>query len=345
MVRNNIDFKLGVIMKKLVIPLIITCIGSVFCNPEMPVMTQEFTSNLIVAHKALHSVGFYTAEGKHLVSVDVGQNPHEMVLSPDRKLVYITDNGVMRWMDNADGANTVSIVDLAARRKIGEISTGKFRRPHGIDLDPVTGLLAVTCEKPDRLLIIDTVKQKVIKDFDTGGVTSHNVTLDRGAKWAYVSNIQSNNVGAVNLATGEVIKIPTGKGPQDCAFSKDGKELYVACSDYVAVIDTEKKTEIDRVNIGATRITITPDGSQLITATRPRSIQFIDPATRKVLGKVDIPGDPYSISVSHGGKFAFTGAEEDNEFYVISIAERTIVRNLKTIEGARPDPVWDIPTP
>lgn len=332
-------------MKRIAILFIIVCLVLATVNSATPIIAQEFTSNLIVAHKALNSVGFYSAEGKHLTTVNVGPNPHEMVLSADRKLVYITNNGVMRWQSTADGGNTVSIVDLAARKNVGEISMGKFRRPHGIDLDPETGLLAVTCEKPDRLLIIDPIKRKVIRDYETGGVTSHNVTLDRGARWAYVSNIRSNNIGAVNLATGEVTKIPTGIGPQDCAISKDGKVLFVACSNYVAVIDIERKMEVSQISNGATRITITPDWQQLVTATRPSSMEFIDYETRKVLAKVKLPGDPYSISVSSDGKFAFTGAELDNEIYVVSITKHKIVRDFETIDGARPDPVLDIPSP
>jgi len=268
-----------------------------------------------------------------------------VVFSPDRKLVYVTNNGVMRWMDDADGGNTVSIVDVKARKKVGEISTGEFRRPHGIDLDPVTGLLAVTCEKPDRLLLIDPVARKVLRDYPTGGKVSHNVTLDNGAVWAYVSNITSNNIGAVNLYTGEVIEIPTGEGPQDCTISKDGRELYVACSNYVSIIDIETKTEVGKIGNGAVRIDITPSGRQLVCGVQPAAMEFINPVTRRVIGRVELPGDPYSISISQDGTFAFTGAETDNEFYVISIPLRRIVRNIKTIEGARPDPVLDIPAP
>lgn len=246
-------------------------------------------------------------------------------------------------MSDEDGGNTVSIFDVASCKKIGEISTGKFRRPHGIDLDPETGVIAVTCEKPDRLLIIDPIKREIVKDFETGGKVSHNVILEKGARWAYVTNIKTNNIGAVNLVSGEVVKIPTGPSVQDGAISKDGKILFAACSTYVAVIDLEKKKEIGQIQIGAIRIAITADGKELITATRPASAGFIDVNTGKVIAQIATPGDPYSMSISNDGKFAFTGAEQGNEFYVISIAEHKLVKNFKTIPGARPDPVLDIP--
>ena len=330
-------------MKKLLFSLMVLWIGILPGSSRSPANCQIFTSDLIVAHKALNSLGIYSAEGAHLETIDIGPNPHEMVFSADRKLIYITNTGVMRWSSTADGGNTVSIFDPIKRKKTGEITTGKFRRPHGIDLDTESGLLAVTCEKPDRLILIDPVRQVVIRDYDTGGTTSHNVTLDAEANWAYVSNITSNNIGAVNLATGEVKKIPTDLNPQDCVISKDKKELFVACSSYVVIIDLETKKETGRIRTGATRITKTPDGEQLVTATWPHSMVFIDPEERKIIRKVELPGDPYSISVSQDGKFAFTGAELEHEFYVVSIKRQKLIHVFKTIAGARPDPVLDVP--
>ncbi|MFC1538992.1 hypothetical protein ACFL6H_06185 [Candidatus Latescibacterota bacterium] len=330
-------------MKKIPIYAIVICFIVISFINVNPLNAQDFSSNLFVSHKALGSIGLYSADGKHLKTIEVGPNPHEMVLSPDSKLIYVTDNGVMRWMDDADGGNTISIVDVASLEKVGEISTGKFRRPHGIDLDPATGLIAVTCEKPDRLLLIDPIAGKVLRDYPTGGTVSHNVILDNGAVWAYVTNITSNTVGAVNLYTGEVIQIPVGEEPQDGAFSKDGSELFVACADGVRIINVEQKKVIGKVGSGCVRIDITPDGKKLIAASRPAAVEFIEPANRRVLGKIELPGDPFSLSISRDGRFAFTGAEEVNEFYVISIASQKVIKSLKTIEGAHPDPVIDIP--
>src|SRR5690606_11584148 len=88
----------------------------------------------LVVLKGASALGFFTPAGKTIATVPVGEHPHEMVFSPDRTLVYITDNGMMRMANPGAGGNTVSIVDVAAKRKIGVIPLGKFRRPHGIDI-------------------------------------------------------------------------------------------------------------------------------------------------------------------------------------------------------------------
>src|SRR3954469_20221992 len=101
--------------------------------------------------KGSGAVAWYTPDGKLLASVPVGEHPHEMVFSADRKVLYTTDNGIMRIEQAGRGGNTVSIIDVASRRKLGVIFLGDNYRPHGIDLDPKTGRLVVTSEMPDGL--------------------------------------------------------------------------------------------------------------------------------------------------------------------------------------------------
>ena len=125
--------------------------------------TLAQTSTYLILQKAESSLGFYTPSGQHLASVPVGQHPHEFVISTDGRYAYTTDNGSMLLETPGQGGNTISIVDLVNRKKAGEIQLGQFRRPHGIDLDRKTGHLAISCELPDRLLIVDPVTRKVLR--------------------------------------------------------------------------------------------------------------------------------------------------------------------------------------
>ena len=203
-------------------------------------------SLLLVLHKGGSSLGFYSQEGKLLTLVPVGKHPHEMLLSADGRFVYITDNGTMRIEEPGAGGNTVSIIDVAARKKIGEISLGKYHRPHGIDLDRRTGLLAVTCEFPDALLIVDPVKRTVVKVYETKGKTSHMVKFGPGGARAFVSNSTSNDVACILLASGEVRSIPTGERPEGSVLSQSGHELYVCNREgrTISVIDTADRKSV-----------------------------------------------------------------------------------------------------
>ncbi len=223
---------------------------------------------LLVLEKLSSQLGFYTAAGKRLAGVLVGEHPHELILSADGRYAYTTNNGKVWMTDPGEGGNTISIVDVQARKKTGEINLGNFRRPHGIDLDPRTGRLVVTTENPDRLLLIDPAKRSIIRDFDTKGKSPHMVALGPRYEWAYVSNTESATIAAIHLESGETKLIPSGKRPQGGTLSKNGKLLYIvnSASGSITVIDTDRRSAVRTILVGngPGRVGLTADGKGLI---------------------------------------------------------------------------------
>jgi len=303
---------------------------------------------LLVLHKGGSSLGFYSSQGKLLTTVPVGKHPHEMILSADGRLLYITDNGTMRIEEAGAGGNTVSVVDVRARKKVGEISLGKYHRPHGIDLDAKSGLLAVSTENPDALLTVDPAKRAVVKVYDAKGKTSHMVRFGPGATHAFVSNSTSSDVAVVVLATGAVKNIPIGERPEGSVLSNDGRELY-ACSregHKIYVIDTAKQAVVGEIATGRgpVRIGLTPDGKRLVYALyHDEAVEIADPAARKVLKRVKLTGRLVSLGISPDGQRAYASAEELDTVHVISIADGELLRSFKTPAGYHPDPVLEIP--
>jgi YVTN family beta-propeller protein len=174
------------------------------------------------------------------------------------------------------------------------------------------------------------------------------VKFGPGAKWAYVSNSSSGNVAAVNLDSGEVKLIQTGTRPEGSVLSKDGRELYVANREgaSITVIDTSKQQAIANISTGKgpVRLALTPDGKTLVYALmHDKRVAFADPGTRRETGHVIVPGLPVSCSVSPDGKVAFASTEETDTVYMISIADKKIIGEIKTAKRAGPDPVFAMP--
>jgi YVTN family beta-propeller protein len=301
---------------------------------------------LMVLLKGGNALAFYTPDGKLNATVPVGQHPHEMVLSADRKYAYVSDNGTMRIEQAGEGGNTISIVDVVAHKRVGVIDLGKFHRPHGIDIDPPTGRLVVTTENPDQLVLVDGNSRGVIRTYDTKGKTPHMVTLGRGGTYAYVSNAGSGNVSAVNLKTGKVTLINTGRRPEGSVLSPDGRELYVCNRDdnTITVIDTNRNAPIVTMDTcqGPVRIGITPDGERLVYACmKEKRLGIAEAKTRKQIGYALLTENPVSLHLSRNGKLAFASAEEQDTVYVVSTVDRRIRQEFKTAPGSAPDPVME----
>lgn len=302
---------------------------------------------LLVLLKGANALAYYTMDGKLTGTVPAGEHPHEMAITPDEKLVYITDNGTMRIEQEGKGGNTISIIDVPARKRIGRINLEKNYRPHGIDYHHATKRIVVTTENPDRLLVVEAEDRRILRSFDTKGKTPHMVSFGpytAGPQWSFVSNSGSASVAAIQSTTGEVKLIPTGERPEGSVLSKDGSQLYVVNreSSTITVIDTGRQAAVSEIKTGKgpVRIGITPDGRYLVYALmHDRKVEITDLETRRPVAQIGVEGQPVSLSVSRDGQYAFASSEEIDTVHIISLAERKLVRSFQTAKGAAPDAV------
>ena len=302
---------------------------------------------LLVLEKLSSQLGFYTVDGKRLAGVAVGRHPHELILSADGRYAYTTNNGKVWMTDPGEGGNTISIIDVEAREKVGDIDLGNYRRPHGIDLDPRGGRLVVTTENPDGLLLIDPAKRKIVRAYDTKGKSPHMVILGPRHEWAYVSNTESATIAAIHLESGKTELIPCGKRPQGGTLSRNGKRLYVvnSASGSITVIDTDRRTVVRTILVGKGpgRVGLTADGKELIyNLGEDQAVGFASLGSGKQTAVISLGTRPLSLTLSPGGKFAYAGGQEIDTVFVISVQEKRIVREFKTPNQAGPDSVLHI---
>lgn len=297
-----------------------------------------------VVEKIAGKVGFYSPAGERTGEVKVGTYPHEIVRSRDAKSLYVTDNGIL-WMQYAGkGGNTISIIDAATRAKTGVIDLGEYRRPHGMAIHPVSGLMVVTIENPDGLLLVDPANRKVLRKFDVQGKSPHMVLFGPGGRRAYVSNTNSGNVASIDIETGQTKLIPTGKYPQGGVLSPDGKTIFLtnAQSNTISLIDParDRVTAEIKTSLYPNRVAITPDGKTLVYSLgeKGEAVGFADVATRRETGRIALGGQPLSLTLSKDGRWAFSGVQAQGKIHVIDVARRTIVRTIVTPKDAGPDP-------
>jgi DNA-binding beta-propeller fold protein YncE len=303
---------------------------------------------LVVVEKIAGAVGFYTDDGKRVGGAQVGKHPHEVIISPDQKQLYVSDNGIL-WMTEAgEGGNTISIVDIATMKRVGAIDLGQYRRPHGMDIDRKNGRLVVTIENPDGLLLIDLASRKVLRKYDVKGADPHMVLLSADGRTAYVSNTASNALAAVNLDSGEVKMLAAEARPQGATWSRDGKFIYLTNSDgnSILIFDAATSRRSGRIATcnGPGRIAVTPDGKTVVyNCQAGQAVGFADIATRKQTTVIPLGGNPLSLTMSVDGGFAYAGIQDQDKVIVVSVPDRKILRTIQTPKSSGPDPALPLP--
>ncbi|MBI4841891.1 MAG: hypothetical protein HY803_12615 [candidate division NC10 bacterium] len=143
---------------------------------------------IVVVQKGDHSLGYYDFEtGAELDRVPIDPFPHEFAISPDGRLAYMAHFGVALAEDEGPGGNTVSVVDIQARRRVGTIHCGEYRRPHDVTFD-ANGALYVLSEGSSNLLVVqDPRSGRIDHVVPTGGEGSHKVSVSRDGSLAFCS--------------------------------------------------------------------------------------------------------------------------------------------------------------
>lgn len=303
---------------------------------------------LMVAHKQADSVGLYDAEtGKRLSLIPAGTKPHEFVLTPNYRIAYVTNYGVDRYSETAPGANTITIIDLKTRAKTGEISLGKFHRPHGIQRG-ASGRLYVTTDFPPSLLVVDPSSQRIIRGYGiTGQRLPHMTVVLRNETVAYTSNTGTGTVTAIRLDKQQPpVHIFVGGEPMGLALSKDEGKLFAATrtGNTVVVVGTKEGRVIGKVEVpgSPTRLLLLPDGKYLLVSLIDAGeLAVLDTDTLRVIHRMPAGSNVEGMTIDPERRFGYISAQGDN--MVVKFLLNNWEPVLRIATEARPDPLAVIP--
>jgi len=264
-------------------PVIACCLLAVAC------VAPALADTLIVANKAEATVSLVDiASGEVRATLPTGDGPHEVAVSPDGGRAIVADYGT----GEAPGG-TLTLIDVAAAKVVSTIDLGEYRRPHGMAW-PSEDTLFVTAEAQKSLLRVDPTSGKVVRAYETGQEISHMVAVAPDASRAFVANIGSGTVSAIDLASGEKLAdIATGEGAEGIAVTPDGTRVWVTnrAADTVSVIDAARLEVVRTLELGSfpIRAEVTPDGARvLVSNARSGSVAVIDQEKAEVLETIAI---------------------------------------------------------
>lgn len=294
---------------------------------------------VVVVQKGDHSLGYYDFEsGAELGRVVVDPFPHEFAVSPDGRLAYLAHFGVALAEHPGPGGNTVSVVDIPGRRRVGTVVCGEYRRPHDVVLDG-RGTLYALSEGTGHLLV---VRHPAGGGFDralpTGGEGSHMVSVLADGSVAFVSNMNSDTVAALFPGDPErpPVIIPVVCRPEGSVLDAEERRLYVMNREAaeISVIDVARLAVVDSIPVprGPVRVCRTPEGQILAALYHDCGLAIVEPETKRVR-VVSLPEKPISVGY-HAASGTALLSTHAHRICLVDTAAGRLARFIPT----RPDP-------
>lgn len=308
---------------------------------------------LIVLNKAEATASLFDLRnGRIVATLPTGAGPHEAAVSPSGKTAVACNYGAQQ------PGSTLTVINVEAAKVARTIDLAEYRRPHGIEFLSEERIV-VTCEANRALVIVNLASGRVEGAIETGQEVSHMVAVTPDAKRAFVANIGSGSVTALDLLEGKKLRdISTGAGAEGIAMSPDGKEVWVTNrgADTVSIVNAESLEVVKTLQSPQfpIRVKITPDGKRaLVSNARSATVTVFDAKTKERLGLVEMrlaasdsegrlfggqfgsSSVPIGILIHPSGKWAYVANANADLITVLDVEAMKIVGYLAT--GREPD--------
>lgn len=295
-------------------------------------------AHLIVLNKDEDTVSIINLDNHtEIKRIPVDYNPHEVVISPDRKKTFIT----------CSLGHSLYVIDNSNFEISEIIRHDDFNFPHGLAVSKEKNELYLASTYSNKFFVFDIESMTLKHLLDTYQDLSHMVTMSPDEKLAYIPNIRSNNISIYDTHQEKIINhFPVGQGPEGLAIYKNG-DIYSANQNdnMLLVYDPVTLKEKFKLRTGLLpiRAMFTPDYKYLFVPNREsHDVSIIDPEY-SFCGKIRpyeikrLPLGRWSggVTFSPDSKFAYVANNKTNDVSVINIDLLEEVQKIKV--GIHPD--------
>jgi YVTN family beta-propeller protein len=303
--------------------LAVTAVPAQMPSPALLVLNKEGT--LAIVDPSTRKV---------LGHVPTGESPHEVVASADGKLAFASNYG------GSTPGNSLSVIDLAARKELHRVDLGTLRRPHGLAF--ADGKLYFTAETNKLIGRYDPSTNQVDWLLGTGQNTTHMVMVSPDTTQIFTSNIGSDSMTLIErtgVQNWNETVVPVGKGPEGFDLSPDGKQIWTANSrdGSVSIVDLYTKKVIHTFSVQtkrSNRLKFTPDGRLvLISDLDSGDLVVLERATRKELKRVKLGSQPAGILIEPDSARAYVAVTGDDNVAVIDLKTLDLLGRIQTGKG------------
>ncbi len=305
--------------------------------------------SLLALSKADHTLAIVDPVTLKVVArIPVGEDPHEMIASPDGRTAYVANYG-------GGSLHTLNVIDLVAQKPLPDIDTRPLFGPH--DVTFAVGKLWFTAEGSKSVGRYDPSTGKLDWSMGTGQDRTHMIYLTADGKKIYTTNVSS---GTVSILSDTLIQpgrfappnakprsdwnqtvVEAGRGSEGFDVSPDGRKLWTAASveGTIFIVDLHSKkleAKIDAKVIGANRLKFTPDGKLAFISSLSSGDLFIyDTKSQREIKKLKLGRGCAGILMDPDGSRAFVACSADGYIAVVDLQTLEVTGKLDV--GGVPD--------
>jgi YVTN family beta-propeller protein len=261
--------------------------------------------------------------------VRLGEKPFGAALSPDGKLLAVSNDG--------DYIQSLSLLDAGTGKVLQHLD---LSRPQalfiGLAWSPDGSRLYAAAGGNDKIRVYTRNGAQLTEGAPiplARGSFPSGITLSADGKLLYVANNGSGGMSVVDTATGQVAgTVATGPNPFGVGLSADGATAFVSNwgTNTVSVIDTATLAVRKTLTVGShpTAMVRNPiTGETYVAVTDADQIAVIDPVTSAVSRSISLAPylgapvgtSPEGLAVSPDGRTLYTANAGNNDVAVIDL--------------------------
>ena len=271
--------------------------------------------------------------------------PHEINLSPDGTLAYVSDSGAG---PNTPRGNSIVVLDL---RTLSVRSTFKTcESPHDTRVSRNGRILWVACAPSKAVMELDAATGAIRKTWDTKLDGGWFVEITPDDRKLFVPHLEAKALSMIDRRTSQVRTLVSGNTIFGVTVSPDGKEVWVSDADEhkLSIVDAAKGNVTATISLGAAkkdqsnfaRLRFTPDGKRVVVV-RGSEFVIVDVARRSIVSTIEMPHAGKVVTVSGDNRHAFVSHPAADRVSIINLVNGNVERTF--VVGKQPDGIaWAV---
>jgi YVTN family beta-propeller protein len=252
-------------------------------------------------------------------------DPFGIAIDPSTGVAYVTS-----YFNPGPLPGTVTAI--AGGKVIGKYFGGV--NAYGVGIDPTNETLLFSLRpglfSPGSVAVAHLATGAVSSTVPVGA-NPYGDTVDLTTGTVYVDDLNSNNVAAVNPATGAVSYIPVGRCPEGDAVDEATQTLYVSnfCDWTVSVIDIASGTVLATLPVGVYPVGVAVDQQtdMIYVANEGGTVSVINGSNNSV-SSVNVGAHTVAVAVDEMNDEIIATNKDSNNVSVIDGLTNTVIKTI-----------------